>query len=711
MKKLIFSLLFIFVIVFGVKTQVYKTVNVALPGNLSALLTQNEITTTTNLTITGNINAADIQVMRDQMSSLQFINLTESNIEGNVLPSNSFYNSTTNSGKITLLRIKLPESITHIGNNAFRGCANIDSVLIPNSVTTIGDYSFYKCLNLKYVRFPNKLQEIRTYSFCGTQIQKVNLTDTKTEKILESAFQSCSSIIELCLNEGVDSIGTCAFLNCTKIPELIFPTTIKVIGQSSFSGCENARKIFFNTNPNSRTSIKKEAFYNCINVKDTLIIPSSIIEIQSASWPIYGAFYNCNKIPYVVFQNGITSIGATAFMKCSGIKGELFFPATLTDIKNDAFNECTNINKIYFNENLTNLGAKAFYKCSGLRGTLNLPNSITNIGYACFTDCSNLTNVEIPSSVSKLDELSLNCLSFSSIKTLNPTPISLTVNPFRDIDKSACYLYVPYGSKVSYSNSIYWKDFLNIVEYELPNTPKKYYVNVICNENGRVNKSGLFLPNNSYILVNKDDSIQLELYPNSDCIVDSVLFNNYYVNDKIVFNNNTYKYTTPLINSASTIYIKFKKKPYLLSLVDSENGCFGIEVEQNSKYKITIQPSENWEIYNILYNNINILTEITNNIYLTPSINENSILNVIYKQKTYTVTNEIKSKCDIKFITNDRLLSIENIPINKRISIYDINGKCIKDLETDKSTMNIILDRKKIYIIKVENDTFKVILP
>ena len=45
----------------------------------------------------------------------------------------------------------IPNSVTSIGEGAFRGCENLTSITIPNSVTTIGGNAFRDCENLKEV--------------------------------------------------------------------------------------------------------------------------------------------------------------------------------------------------------------------------------------------------------------------------------------------------------------------------------------------------------------------------------------------------------------------------------------------------------------------------------------------------------------------------------------------------------------------------------
>lgn len=46
----------------------------------------------------------------------------------------------------SLQSITIPNSVTSIGDEAFRCCESLQSVTIPNSVTKIGDEAFYYCI-------------------------------------------------------------------------------------------------------------------------------------------------------------------------------------------------------------------------------------------------------------------------------------------------------------------------------------------------------------------------------------------------------------------------------------------------------------------------------------------------------------------------------------------------------------------------------------
>jgi len=688
--------------------QVLKTITISA-GNLSTSLTSDELKTVTNLKINGTIDASDFQTMRDDMISLGIIDLSDVTIEGNVLPAMAFYNSATNKGKVELLRIKLPQTLTYIGKQAFKKCINIDSIDIPDNVTAISEESFMYCSNLKVVRFSKSLEKIGKYSFCTSSIGKVFLVETNTRKIEESAFQSCSNINEFEMNEGIDTIENNSFMNCIKIPNLIFPSTIKVIGSSSFSGCTGVTKIKFNTKATSSTIIYNQAFADCSGISDTLIIPSSITKIVGAGGGSTGAFFRCSKIPYVKFEEGINSIGALAFMMCAGIKGVLNIPATVETIGSDAFSDCSGITKVNLSNGLVNIYDKAFMSCTSLKGSLKLPETLKTIGYAAFWGCNNLTSVEIPSSVTTIGEVGLNSIGFSSIKVSNPSPINIISTSFRDVDKTACFLYVPTGSKVAYSYATGWKDFKNIIEFDIPNTPKVYNVNINYIANGKVYIGSDLIANGANLVIEENKVITFIIAPSYNYIVQSILLNNTDVTSQLVGSNGSYTFTTPAITTISTIIVTFKEKPLMLSIKSGESGSVGLEVERNSTRKISFLPSTGWNIYSMKFNSTDLTHQIINNTFTTPIISLNSTLEIVFKQADITTTPSIKnSNVQLKTIVDNLIVS--GVGNGKTIEVFDINGRSQQIAIANGYETIFKLKANQIYIVKADNEIYKISL-
>jgi len=71
----------------------------------------------------------------------------------------------TNTLIIGCMNTNIPNSVTSIGNYAFKGCTGLTTTDIPNSVTTIGIGAFEGCTGLISINIPNSVTFIRTSAF------------------------------------------------------------------------------------------------------------------------------------------------------------------------------------------------------------------------------------------------------------------------------------------------------------------------------------------------------------------------------------------------------------------------------------------------------------------------------------------------------------------------------------------------------------------
>ena len=69
-----------------------------------------------------------------------------------------------------LAAIRLPDSVTSIGECAFCYCTRLSSVNIPESVTAIGDGAFFCCESLASVTIPDSVTSIgeRAFAECAS---------------------------------------------------------------------------------------------------------------------------------------------------------------------------------------------------------------------------------------------------------------------------------------------------------------------------------------------------------------------------------------------------------------------------------------------------------------------------------------------------------------------------------------------------------------
>ena len=85
---------------------------------------------------------------------------------------------------------------------------------------------------------------------------------------------------------------------------------IKCIPKKFFDGNDKIEEF---TIPNSVTSIKYAAFFDCSNLK-SVIIPDSVTSIGNS------AFFHCTHLTYVAIPDSVTSIGCGSFVDCDNLK-------------------------------------------------------------------------------------------------------------------------------------------------------------------------------------------------------------------------------------------------------------------------------------------------------------------------------------------------------------------------------------------------------
>ena len=197
----------------------------------------------------------------------------------------------------------IPDSVTRIGESAFRHCSSLSSIVIPNGVTRIGDWAFRGCSSLKSLVIPNSVTSIGNYAFYGcSSLNNLVIPDGVTS-IGDRAFEDCSSLKSLVLPDNITSIGDNVFDSCTSLSSLVIPDSVTSIGESAFRSCKSLTDIVI---PDGITSIGYGTFWGCDSLTD-IVIPNSVTSIGD------GAFNGCESLTNIVIPNSVTSIGDGAF--------------------------------------------------------------------------------------------------------------------------------------------------------------------------------------------------------------------------------------------------------------------------------------------------------------------------------------------------------------------------------------------------------------
>jgi len=445
MKKIV---LFILGLSFslGISAQVSKTINVTTAGTLSTLLKLNEKNNTTNLILTGNLDARDFVVLRDEMKSLNTLDLSNITIDAysggegtdywsdysssrdyaaNQLPFSAFDsdsiistiilpNSITSIGSYSLYSCKklssitIPSSVTDIGIGPFVKCNSLDSIKIPATVKSIGNYAFSSCDNLLSVILPPSLDSIKDYTFSNCKSLDSIAIPATVVSLGKSAFYSCESLHSVILPASLDSIKESTFENCLNLDSIIIPSSVVSIGKSAFYYCENLQTVNL---PTSLNSIKANAFGECTNLK-SIVIPSSVDSIGES------AFYSCKALQSINLPATLKAISANTFEYCKSLK-TISIPSSVSKIGKSSFSGCDSLNSIIIPNSVDTIDNYAFEDCKLLK-TITIPNSVKYLGSHSFTSCISLKSVVIPSSIKSLSPYVFsNCDSLRSVSIPN----------------------------------------------------------------------------------------------------------------------------------------------------------------------------------------------------------------------------------------------------------------------------------------------------
>ena len=346
----------------------------------------------------------------------------------------------------TMMTVDIPDSVTIIGNQAFYGCTNLVSVVIPDSIVTIGYSTFHDCSNLASVQLSKNLVSIGYWSFRNcNELEKIQIPKSLTTSnypnglfpVEGGVFFDCRNLKTIVFEQGITKIPQCLFANCSGIEEIKIPNTITSISNHAFYNCKELRSVDMSDDV---TAIFPYAFANCENLS-TVKISKSVITIG------YGAFSNCKSLtkieipkslmkttypnglfPYeggvfincinlhtVIFEQGITTIPQCLFFFFNGIQ-EIIIPNTVKIIEKYAFYNCENLKSVQIST-----GIEAIHECSFMNNSslleITIPDTVTKIGTNLFSGCTSLTNVKLPSTIPAIEQgMFQNCTSLTAIE-------------------------------------------------------------------------------------------------------------------------------------------------------------------------------------------------------------------------------------------------------------------------------------------------------
>ena len=352
--------------------------------------------------------------------------------------------------------MEIPQGVTSIGENAFRGCSSITLVKIPGSVRTIEPGAFADCSRLAEIAVDENNQYYKSVD---------GLLLTKDGRKLVSVPAGKEDVT---IPDGVVRIEKKAFLRCRRIAKLNIPDGVQEIGFRAFDGCSSLTRVTF---PPSLQKLDDGVFADCDGLLDIYISDLAAWCALRRDWRLFGQKVNLHLNGTLVTElkipDGVTQINDFVFRGVSRIT-DVTIPRSVAQIKDNPFSDCpdlmrfevasgnryyqsvngflltkdgktlvavpTGLERISIPNGVEIIGKVAAQGCEKIEA-MELPHGLKEIHNHAFDHCSNLKRVTMPEGVDSIGSWAFrNCKSLESV-TITEGLTNIAENAFEGCDK------------------------------------------------------------------------------------------------------------------------------------------------------------------------------------------------------------------------------------------------------------------------------------
>ncbi len=283
----------------------------------------------------------------------------------------------------------IPKTVETITSGVFMDVSNLEEITIPTSVISIGASAFQNCANLSKVTFQTEGKGsnlvIGDNAFNGCQQLNSIELPARTESLGNQCFYK-SGLTSITLNEGLKSIGyevqngnvidnTNVFQGLSGLRSIVIPSTVTFIGKTAFSG-SGLTEVKFDKPAEGETAknliMGASVFSSCAGLQE-IELPERLQYIPSF------AFSSCVALKKVIIP---TTVGNT-----DGIRG----------VGVSAFSGCTQLSQLLFAEDIKSDEPTTVDDASATP-TARLKD--LSFGYSAFANCTSLTEMTLPARIS-----------------------------------------------------------------------------------------------------------------------------------------------------------------------------------------------------------------------------------------------------------------------------------------------------------------------
>ncbi len=295
-------------------------------------------------------------------------------------------------GCTSLEAVTIPDSVRTIGLDAFYGCSSLKTVRIGKGVTSFGGSAFGGCTALESIYYNavavkntencdyfsgmtsgatltvgRDVVEIPPYLFQYANITSVTFEEGSALRSIGDYAFLCTSITEVHLPAGVESIGNHAFRQCKLLTVLTMGEAVTVIGDDAFRDCSALVSLKISSGV---TWIPRGLLRGCSSLVD-LTVP-----FLGATADLTGLDVTYGYFGYIFGSDSYTgSVNVYGYGTSMSYKlYNWYIPASLRSVTvtggtlvNRAFENCTMLTEVTLTEDVSLITEGAFGGCTGIR--------------------------------------------------------------------------------------------------------------------------------------------------------------------------------------------------------------------------------------------------------------------------------------------------------------------------------------------------------
>ncbi|MDE5876143.1 MAG: leucine-rich repeat domain-containing protein [Muribaculaceae bacterium] len=203
-----------------------------------------------------------------------------------------------------LREFNVPDQVTYLGDGVASNCIGLERIKIGNGVPSLGSWMFCYCASLTDVELGDGLTSTGEGTFSGCDaLQHVKLGANITD-IGDFCFGYCYQLSEFDFPEGIERIGTYTF-SSTPLSSITLPSTLGNLGSGAFAYCQNLTEVRCEA---TEPPVCEWGVFNMIPEDATLIVPEGSLEAyrEAEEWK---NFFNIETGVKMSISDGSIKIG------------------------------------------------------------------------------------------------------------------------------------------------------------------------------------------------------------------------------------------------------------------------------------------------------------------------------------------------------------------------------------------------------------------